>query len=42
MIFISTCLSAQTQQVRVVNDAMGSKLTVNGEELMINGMNWDY
>lgn len=32
----------QTANVSVVNDASGSKLVVNGEDFMINGMNWDY
>jgi hypothetical protein len=33
---------AQSQQVTVVNDIEGMKLTVDGQPLMINGMNWDY
>jgi len=32
----------QTDKVSVVNDAEGMKLVVNGEDFMINGMNWDY
>jgi hypothetical protein len=35
-------LMAQTDQVRVVSDADGYRLTVNGKDFMINGMNWDY
>ena len=35
-------ISAQSAQVRVVKNPDGTKLTVNGEDFMINGMNWDY
>lgn len=35
-------LSAQSGQVRVVEQAGGMKLTVDGKDFMINGMNWDY
>ncbi len=35
-------LSAQADRVSVVDNADGMKLTVNGEDFMINGMNWDY
>ncbi len=33
---------AQADEVSVVQNKEGMKLTVNGEDLMINGMNWDY
>ena len=33
---------AQVDQVSVVNDDQGMKLVVNGEDFMINGMNWDF
>lgn len=33
---------AQADQVSVVQNKEGMKLTVNGEDFMINGMNWDY
>ena len=33
---------AQVDQVSVVNDDKGMKLVVNGEDFMVNGMNWDY
>ncbi|MBC31423.1 MAG: glycosidase [Muricauda sp.] len=35
-------LSAQHGKVEVVNDEGGTKLVVNGQDFMINGMNWDY
>ncbi len=35
-------LQAQADQVRVVETEDGPKLVVNGEDFMINGMNWDY
>lgn len=33
---------SQTDQVSVVKNSDGMKLVVNGEDFMINGMNWDY
>ncbi|SNZ01805.1 glycoside hydrolase family 2 TIM barrel-domain containing protein [Flagellimonas pacifica] len=33
---------AQADKVSVVNNEEGMKLVVNGEDFMINGMNWDY
>ncbi len=33
---------AGVDRVQVVNDASGSRLQVNGEDFIINGMNWDY
>lgn len=30
------------KDIKVINDANGMKLSVNGEAFMINGMNWDY
>lgn len=35
-------LSAQAAQVKIVDNEAGMKLTVNGADFMINGMNWDY
>lgn len=35
-------LTAQTEEVRVVTQPGGMKLTVGGQDFMINGMNWDY
>jgi hypothetical protein len=37
-----TTVFAQAGKVSVVNDNQGIKLLVNGENFMINGMNWDY
>ncbi len=33
---------AQGQHVAVQNDSSGAMLTVDGQPIMINGMNWDY
>ena len=33
---------AQTDQVSISRDSDGMRLKVNGEDFMINGMNWDY
>ncbi|MCB9284711.1 MAG: glycosidase [Lewinellaceae bacterium] len=33
---------AQADQVSVVQDDAGMKLMVNGQDFLINGMNWDY
>jgi hypothetical protein len=38
----TTALLAQAARVRVVQDAQGMKLVVNGSDFMVNGMNWDY
>ncbi|WP_299887213.1 glycosidase [uncultured Lacinutrix sp.] len=35
-------VSAQADKVTVKKNSDGMKLTVNGEDYMINGMNWDY
>ena len=42
LVLFSTGIYAQTNQVQVVQDGEGMKLVVNGEDFMINGMNWDY
>lgn len=34
--------AGQMAQIRVVSDASGSRLQVDGRDLMIQGMNWDY
>lgn len=39
---ITTTLMAQSARVAVVDNADGMKLTVDGKDFMINGMNWDY
>jgi len=41
-LLFSTTVTAQISQVSVVKHVDGTKLTVNGEDFMINGMNWDY
>ena len=38
----ATIVSAQVDQVSVVKNDAGMKLVVNGNDFMINGMNWDY
>ncbi len=43
MLFLfSTVAFGQADKVSVVNNENGMKLVVNGEDFMINGMNWDY
>ncbi|MFT4565226.1 MAG: hypothetical protein ACI9FN_000176 [Saprospiraceae bacterium] len=39
---VCTSNYAQVDQVRVLTDSTGSRLIVNGDNFMINGMNWDY
>ncbi|MEL6987998.1 MAG: glycoside hydrolase family 2 TIM barrel-domain containing protein, partial [Bacteroidota bacterium] len=33
---------AQSDKVEIENSPIGSKLTVNGNDFIVNGMNWDY
>ncbi|MGK0235556.1 MAG: beta-galactosidase/beta-glucuronidase, partial [Psychroserpens sp.] len=40
-LFVSVMFSQQNK-VSVKSDPSGMKLQVNGEDFMINGMNWDY
>ena len=43
LLFLSTAaLSAQLDNITLVNDKEGMKLMVNGDDFIINGMNWDY
>ncbi len=43
LLFLFTLgIYAQADQVSVVQNEEGMKLVVNGEDFMINGMNWDY
>ncbi|MDC6367526.1 MULTISPECIES: glycoside hydrolase family 2 TIM barrel-domain containing protein [Flavobacteriaceae] len=42
LLLFTVNLTAQTDQVSVVSNEEGTKLVVNGEDFMINGMNWDY
>ena len=41
-LFTTTIIIAQANKVSVVNNDKGMKLLVNGNNFMINGMNWDY
>jgi len=41
ILFSALTLQAQ-QKVAVVSDDNGKRLTVNGNDFMVNGMNWDY
>lgn len=40
--FVTTLAFAQSNKVEVVDNEKGMQLVVNGEQFMINGMNWDY
>lgn len=42
LLFLTTAVFAQADKVSVVSNEAGMKLVVNGEDFMINGMNWDY
>lgn len=42
LIFCSLNLFAQANNVKVIDNQQGIKLSVNGDDFMINGMNWDY
>ena len=44
IILLSCSLSffAQTNSVKLIDNAQGTRLSVNGNSFMINGMNWDY
>ena len=41
-LFVSITLNSQTYKVVVEKSDSGMKLLVDGKDLMINGMNWDY
>ena len=41
-LFTFSVVSAQVHKVTVVKNNNGSKLIVNGKDLMVIGMNWDY
>ena len=40
--FLTTTVFAQVDKISVVKNEKGMKLVVNGNDFMINGMNWDY
>ncbi|MDB4167101.1 glycosidase [Polaribacter sp.] len=42
LICCSLNLFAQANNVKVIDNQQGIKLSVNGNDFMINGMNWDY
>ncbi len=42
LFLFAAVIYGQADQVTVVNDDKGAKLVVNGEDFMINGVNWDY
>ena len=41
-IFLASTAYSQGQKVSVISDANGMKLQVDGKDMIINGMNWDY
>lgn len=42
LLLCSVPVFAQADKVAVVSNDQGTKLVVNGQDFMINGMNWDY
>ncbi len=42
LLIFTTSIFAQANKVSVSNSADGQRLIVDGKEIMINGMNWDY
>jgi hypothetical protein len=42
LIIFSPSVFSQDSKVTVVNGSQGSKLVVNGNDFIVNGMNWDY
>ena len=42
LIFLTTSMFSQVDNVTVKKTDQGMKLVVNGKDFMINGMNWDY
>ena len=42
LFFLAAVAFAQVDQVSVLQNDEGAKLVINGEDFMINGMNWDY
>jgi beta-galactosidase/beta-glucuronidase len=40
--FVAFSAKAQSDQVSIVQSSDGMKITVNGKDFMVNGMNWDY
>ena len=42
LLFFATSVVAQVDKVSIEKNSEGMKLVVNGDDFMINGMNWDY
>ena len=42
LVFFTTSIYSQGDKVTIVKNDKGIKLVVNGNDFMINGMNWDY
>lgn len=42
LLFITTAVPAQVSQVGITQGADGMKMSVNGQDFFIKGMNWDY
>jgi hypothetical protein len=42
LMLLAFAAKAQADKVSVLKSTDGMKLTVNGEDFMVNGMNWDY
>ena len=42
LLLFSTTVFSQADKVSVIKNSEGIKLVVNGQDFMINGMNWDY
>ena len=39
---VLSCSDIENQEIRVLSDSQGHRLQVNGEDFIVNGMNWDY
>ena len=39
---LTACSTVSQQQVAIVSDSKGSRLTIDGQPVFLNGMNWDY
>ncbi len=42
LVFTTMWVFAQSNQVQLFSDDKGTKLNVDGKDIIINGMNWDY
>ena len=41
-LIFTTALMAQANKVSITNSSDGQRMIVDGKEIMLNGMNWDY